>query len=304
MLVSEKTALYQLLQTTGTTANTNGFAAFFRTGNSDNVPKTFADLVATSRGAAEYKYQQQLTAANGLYSRVFSRGRTLMPMAGYGQGRVMFDPTSKQNIQTYAVFPEYTRYNMQAGQSRTPQQVLANVQCCSDITGLTIAQPSWAASDSAEFDYGRTLRFRSIFLPTININVGNIRLEYQDPTTLVWTRIVAVQGFNDGLNIVARKLRITLNGTTTLSELAFTPYVERGTEFVVAPFTHVVLVPLTLANPTTTASYLSQTVEDYYGIVLDVGTDIKLGTPAIGKYGLMALPDLSIPIADNFVEGV
>lgn len=303
MLVSEKSALYQLLQTVGATTNTSGWAAFFRNGSSSNVPKSFLDLVATSRCAVEYKYQAQVADPNGTLCRQFSRGRSLSPIGGYGAGRVTFDPTTKQPIQTYAVFPEYSRFTLTAGVSKSPQQIMAMVASCSDVTFGAAA--GWSASDSVEYDYGRTLRFRSFFVPGASaINTGNIRLEYQDPTTLVWTRITVVVGMNDGLDIVARKLRLTMNGTTSTVDLTFTPYAEKGSDFVTAALTHVVLVPLTNANPSTTQAYLSQTIEDYYGLVLDVGTDLTLGTPSIGQYGLMALPDLTIRISDNFLEGV
>ncbi|QZE57290.1 hypothetical protein MPK71_gp081 [Erwinia phage pEa_SNUABM_1] len=303
MITSEKQALYQLLQTVGTSANTSGWAAFFRNGNSNSVPKAFVDLVASSRAAVELKYQTQVADANGILCRQFSRVRSLMPIGGYGQGRVTFDPLTKQAVQTYAVYPEYSRYTPQAGWSKTPQQVLANVAACSDVTtGIT---PSWDANDTVEYDYGRTLRFRSFFVPNASIlNVGNIRLEYQDPTTLVWTRIVVVSGMNDGLDIVARKLRLSMNGTSTTNQLLFTPYAEKASDFVVAAFTHVVLVPLTLAVPTGVATYMGSVPEDYYGIVLDVGTDITLGTSSIGQYGTMAVSDFTIRIADNFLEGV
>lgn len=302
MLVSEKQALVQLLQTVGTSANTSGWAAFFRNGSSNNVPKTLVDLVASSRAAAEIKYQTQVADANGILCRQYSKGRSLMPIGGYGQGRVTIDPATKQPVQTYAVFPEYSRYTPSAGWNKTPQQVLANVAACSDVTvGIS---PSWDANDTVEYDYGRTLRFRSFFIPNANvINAGNIRLEYQDPTTLVWTRITVTTGMNDGLNILARKLRLSMNGSSTTNQLSFTPYVEKGSDFVVAALTHVVLVPLTGGVPNTTQAYLGAASEDYFGLVLDVGTDITLSTPSIGEYGQMAVSDLTIRIADNFMEG-
>ena len=302
MITSEKQALYQLLQTVGTSANASGWAAFFRNGNSNSIPKSFVDLVASSRAAVELKYQAQVADSNGILCRQFSRVRSLMPIGGYGQGRVTFDPVTKQAVQTYAVYPEYSRYTPTAGWSKTPQQVLANIAACSDVV-VGIA-PNYDANDTVEYDYGRTLRFRSFFIPSASINAGNIRLEYQDPTTLVWTRITVATGMNDGLDIVARKLRISMNGSTTTNQLTFVPYAEKASDFVVAAFTHAVLVPLTGALPTITASYLSQLQEDYYGLVLDVGTDIVLGTPSIGQYGTMAVSDFTIRIADNFVEGV
>ncbi|QZE59322.1 hypothetical protein MPK66_gp078 [Erwinia phage pEa_SNUABM_2] len=303
MLVSEKSALYQLLQTAGTTANTHGFMAFFRNGNSNNVPKSFLDLVATSRCVVEYKYQQQTQDPNNTYCRVFSRGRSMMPIGGYGQGRTCYDAVNKRNIQTYAVYPEYSRFNLTAGISKSPQQIMAMVGAASEIANEIGS--GWSGDDYVEYDYGRTLRFRSFFVPSIaGINAGNVRFEYQDPTTLVWTRIVVVAGMNDGFDIVARKLRLITNGTATNSDMYFTPYVERGSEFVVAALTHIVLVPLTLANPSSTQAYLSQVQEDYYGIVLDIGTDLTVSTPSIGQYGQMAVPDLTIRIADNFLEGV
>lgn len=303
MITSEKQALYQLLQTVGTSANSSGWAAFFRTGSSNSVPKSFVDLVASSRAAVELKYQTQVADANGILCRQFSRVRSLMPIGGYGHGRMIFDPVTKQAVQTYAVYPEYSRYIPQAGWSKTPQQVLANVAACSD-TAVGVG-PSLDSNDIVEYDYGRTLRFRSIFVPIAGvINTGNIRLEYQDPTTLVWTRITVVSGMNDGLDIVARKLRLSMNGTASTNQLMFTPYAEKASDFVVAAFTHVVLVPLTLAVPTGVAAYMGSVPEDYYGMVLDVGADITLGTSSIGQYGTMAVSDLTIRIADNFLEGV
>lgn len=303
MLVSEKVALYQLTQTAGTGVNTNGFMAFFRNGNSNSVPKAFLDLVATSRCAAEYRYQQQTTDANNTLCRVYSRGRSLQPIGGYGQGRKVFDPASGQSIQTYAVYPEYSRFTLTPGINKTPQQIMSMVGAAFDIT--SDIGSGWSANDAVEYDYGRTLRFRSFFVPSVSgINAGNVRLEYQDPTTLVWTRITVVAGINDGLDIVARKLRITLNGTATTNDMYFTPYAEKGSDFVAAALTHVVLVPLTLPNPSTTQAYLAQVPEDYYGLVLDIGTDVTVGTPSIGQYGQMAIPDLTIRIADNFLEGV
>ena len=303
MLVSEKSALYQLVQTAGTTANTHGFMAFFRNGNSNNVPKSFLDLVATSRCAVEYLYQQQTTDVNNTICRVFSRGRSVMPIGGYGQGRMYYDITTNRNIQTYAVYPEYSRFNLTTGISRSPQQIMAMVGAASDI--LNTIGSSWSADDSVEYDYGRTLRFRSFFIASVaGINLGNVRFEYQDPTTLVWTRIAVSVGMNEGFDIVARKLRLSMNGTSTVNDMYFTPYAERGSEFVVAALTHIVLVPLTLANPTSTQAYLSQVQDDYYGMVLDIGTDLTVSTPSIGQYGQMAVPDLTIRIADNFLEGV
>ncbi|QZE59991.1 hypothetical protein pEaSNUABM35_00074 [Erwinia phage pEa_SNUABM_35] len=303
MLVSEKSALYQLLQTVGTTANTHGFMAFFRNGSSSNVPKSFLDLVATSRCAVEYKFQQQTTDANNTFCRVFSRGRSMMPIGGYGQGRTYFDPVTKTNIQTFAVYPEYSRFTLTANINKSPQQIMAMVGACSDIANDIGS--GWSVDDMVEYDYGRTLRFRSFFVPSVSgINAGNVRLEYQDPTTLVWTRITVVAGMNAGLDIVARKLRLRMNGTASTSDMYFTPYAEKGSDFVSASLTHVVLVPLTQPNPSTTQSYLSQTQEDYYGLVLDVGADLTIGTTNIGQYGQMAVPDLTIRIADNFLEGV
>lgn len=303
MITSEKQALYQLLQTVGASANASGWAAFFRNGNSNNIPKSFVDLIASSRAAVELKYQTQVTDPNGIMCRQFSRARSLMPIGGYGQGRITFDPVTKQSVQTYAVYPEYSRYTPTAGWSKTPQQVLANIAACSDV--VVGVGASYDTGDTVEYDYSRTLRFRSFFIPNAaTINTGNIRLEYQDPTTLVWTRITVVTGMNDGLDIVARKLRLSMNGTSTSSQLTFVPYAEKASDFVVAAFTHAVLVPLTGAVPTITASYLSQQQEDYYGLVLDVGTDIVLGTPSIGQYGTMAVSDFTIRIVDNFVEGV
>lgn len=304
MLVSEKQALYQLLQTAGTTANSSGWAAFFRNGSSSSVPKAFTDLVASSRAAVELKYQTQTADANGILCRQYSKVRSLMPISGYGQGRVTIDPTTKQPVQTYAVFPEYSRYmpSVGANWSKTPQQVMSNISACSDVA-LPIAQ-SWDSNDMVEYDYGRTLRFRSIFIPNASIfNSGNTRLEYQDPTTLVWTRIVVSSGMNE-LDITARKLRISMNGTSTVSQLMFTPYAEKGSDFVTAAFTHVVLVPLTQQVPTAAQPYLGAGSEDYYGLVLDVGTDIVLGTSASGQYGLMAVSDFTVRISDNFLEGV
>lgn len=300
MLVSEKQALYQLLQTVGTTGS-SGWAAFFRNGSSNNVPKAFTDLVASSRAAVELKYQTQTADANGILCRQYSKARSLMPIGGYGQGRVAFDPVAKQSVQTYAVFPEYSRYTPSVGWSKTPQQVMANVCSCSDIT-LPIAQ-SWDANDMMEYDYGRTLRFRSFMIATNGINAGNVRLEYQDPTTLVWTRIVVVLGLNE-VDITARKLRINMNGTSSTSQIMFVPYAEKSSDFVVAAFTHAVLVPLLPSVPSTTQPYLGAGPEDYYGLVLDVGTDIVLGTPSIGQYGTLAVSDFTIRISDNFLESV
>ncbi|AWY08357.1 hypothetical protein HOT49_gp080 [Erwinia phage vB_EamM_Alexandra] len=303
MLVSEKVALYQLLQTVGTTANTHGFAAFFRNGSSNNVPKSFLDLVATSRCAIEYKYQQQTADPNNTLCRVFSRGRSLMPIGGYGQGRTVFDKTTQKNVQTVAVYPEYSRLTLTPGVSKSPQQIMAMVSAGAEINPSVAG--TWSANDALEYDYGRTLRFRSLFIPTIaGINAGNVRLEYQDPTTLVWTRIVVVAGMNDGLDFVARKLRLTMNGTAASDNMIFTPYAERGSDFVVAALSHVVLVPLTQAYAASTQSYMSQLQEDYFGIVLDIGTDLVPGTASIGQFGQMAVPDLTIRIADNFLEGV
>ena len=301
MLVSEKQALYQLLQTVGTTANSSGWAAFFRNGSSNNVPKAFTDLVASSRAAVELKYQTQTADTNGILCRQYSKARSLMPIGGYGQGRVAFDTTTKQSVQTYAVFPEYSRYVPSIGWSKSPQQVMANVCSCSDIA-LPVAQ-SWDANDTMEYDYGRTLRFRSFMIATNGINAGNVRLEYQDPTTLVWTRIVVVLGMNE-VDITARKLRINMNGTSSVNQIMFTPYAEKGSDFVVAAFTHAVLVPLTPQVPTAAQPYLGTGAEDYYGLVLDVGTDIVLGTSSIGQYGLLAVSDFTIRISDNFLEGV
>ncbi|QZE56953.1 hypothetical protein MPK67_gp080 [Erwinia phage pEa_SNUABM_32] len=302
MLVSEKQALYQLLQTAGTTTNSSGWAAFFRNGSSANVPKSLTDLIATSRCAIELKYQNQTADANGILCRLYSRVRSLMPIGGYGQGRMAFDATNKQAVATFAVYPEYSRYIPSPGWSKTPQQVLANLAACSDIT--TGVAPSYDANDIVEYDYGRTLRFRSFFVPNATpINTGNIRLEYQDPTTLVWTRITVVTGIND-VDITARKLRLSMNGTSTNNQLAFTPYAERASDFVTAAFTHVVLVPLTLSIPSGTAQYLSQVQDDYYGLVLDVGTDLVLGVSSIGQYGQMATSDFTVRIVDNILEGV
>ena len=300
MLVSEKQALYQLLQTVGTSA-TSGWAAFFRNGSSSNVPKAFTDLVASSRAAVEMKYQTQTADANGILCRQYSKVRSLMPIGGYGQGRVAFDPVAKQSVQTYAVFPEYSRYTPSIGWSKTPQQVMANVCSCSDIT-LPIAQ-SWDANDMLEYDYGRTLRFRSFMIATNGINTGNIRLEYQDPTTLVWTRIVVALGLNE-VDITARKLRINMNGTSSVTQIMFVPYAEKSSDFVVAAFTHAVLVPLIPSIPSSTQPYLGAGSEDYYGLVLDVGTDIVLGTPSIGQYGTLAVSDFTIRISDNFLGNV
>lgn len=303
MLVSEKQALFQLLAVVGTSPNVSGWAVFFRNGSSNNVPRSFVDLVATSRCAVEYKYQTQVAESSGNLVRQFTRGRSLTPIGGYGQGRVVLDPVTKQNIQTYAVFPEYCRYTPTPGWNKTPQQVLANVSAASDVTQSAL--PSWDANDTMEYDYGRTLRFRSFFIPNAaNINVGNIRLEYQDPTTLVWTRIVVVSGPNDNIDITARKLRISMNGGGSGAQILFTPYAERGSEFVVATLTHAVLVPLTVAIPSGVQAYLNQVPDDYYGLVLDLGTDLVAGTTNIGQYGQMAVPDLTIRFVDNFLEGV
>lgn len=302
MLVSEKQALYQLLQTAGATTNVSGWAAFFRNGSSANTPRSFLDLVATSRCAVELKYQTQVTDPNGILCRQFSRGRSLMPIGGYGQGRVIFDPTTNQSVQTYAVYPEYSRYTPSAGWYKTPQQVLANIAGATDNVGAVT--PSYDANDIVEYDYGRTLRFRSFFIPSTAINTGYIRLEYQEPTTLVWTRIPVVVGMNDGLNILARKLRISMNGTASTSFIPFTPYAEKASDFVVAAFTHAVLVPLTLAIPTSSQAYLAQVQDDYYGLVVDVGTDIDIGIPSIGQYGLMPVSDMTFRVSDNFLENV
>lgn len=302
MLISEKLPIFQLLQQVGQTGS-SGFLAFFRNGSSANVPRTFADLVATSRAAVDYKYVTQTTEANGLYTRLFTRGRSLMGFGGYGQGRTVYDPMSKQNIPTVSVYPEYTRPICAAGTNKTPAVIAAMAGAPTEIT--TGYSSSWSIGDVLECDYGRTLRMRSLFLGTDVLGgTAYFDMMYQDTTTLEWVRINnLVGGINDGLDITFRRLRLVSRSNRT-EYLNFVPYVERGTEFVQSAITHVVLVPNNIAVPSGSAAYLSQIIDDYFGLVLDVGTDITIGVSATGKFDQMYVPDLVIRVADNFVEGV
>lgn len=300
MLVSEKVALYQFLQTVGTSANSSGFAAFFRNGSSASIPRTLMDLIASSRCAVEYKFQSQGTEANGLLTRQFSRGRSMLPIGGYGQKRTQF--IAGASVDTFAVYPEYSRLTPAIGTNNTPQQVCAQLSAAFDFTNPVA--PSWAVGDVVEYDYGRSLHIRGMMINVAQIaSTSWFDVSYLNSSN-VWTSITGLaQGMNDGLDITARRIRITCKTATTAYQ-SFTLYAERSSEYVSAALTHVVLVPLLLAMPSGANNYLGNVADDYYGLVLDVPTDMTLGVPNIGKFTQQAVPDLSFRIADNFLESV
>lgn len=300
MLISEKVALYQFLQTVGTTANTSGFVAFFRNGSSASIPRTLMDLIASSRCAVEYKYQTQAVDANGLYARQFSRVSSLLPIGGYGPKRTQL--IAGQSVDTFAVYPEYSRLTPAIGTNNTPQQVCAQLSAAFDYSA-PIA-PSWTAGDVVEYDYGRSLRIRSILCSSSLIyNTGYFDISYLNASN-VWTSITGLAlGITDGLDIQARKIRITCKAATSAYQ-SFTVYAEKSSDYVAAALTHAVLVPINIAMPSGANTYLGNVADDYYGMVLDVGTDINIGVPQIGKFAQQAVPDLAFRIADNFLVGV
>lgn len=273
--------------------------AFFRTGSSTNVPKAFADMLATSRAAAEYRYVTQVTESSGLLGRQYTRGRGILPIGGYGAART--SPANNVELPTtYAVYPEFSRLvSPTAVPNKTPQQACAVVACAMDFTA-DIATP-WIVGDYVEYDYGRTLRFRSILSNVASLPTSALSLSYLNPTTGLWVALTLTAGMNEGLDFTARKLRVLCNTASSANPFTFffVPYVEKGTAFAQAAFTHVVLVPLTTALPGI-STYLFNQPDDYYGLVLDVGTDITLGVPTTGMYSQMCVPDIRLPIADNF----
>lgn len=298
MLISERMAFSMLLAVNGYTANTSGFAVFFRNGSSNNVPKSFLDLVATSRAAVEYKFTQSKTEANGQYVREYMRVRSLLPCGGYGAGRTVLRNGVK--MQTYAVYPEYTRFTPAPGTVlyKTPKDILSQAASAFDNSGGS--SPSWTLGDSVEYDFGRTLHFTNILCGTVYSSAYG-KIEYQNVSTGTWTTVATVNGIID-TNFTARRIRYTC--TSAIS--AFLPlvfYAEKGTPFVEAVFTHAVAVPLTQYVPQQNA-YINGGQDDYQGIVLDIGTDINPVPNKTGKYGMIFGPDIGLRIADNFKEGV
>lgn len=298
MLISERMTFSMLLATNGYTANSTGFAVFFRNGSSNNVPKSFLDLLATSRAAVEYKFTQSKTEANGQWVREYMRVRSLLPCGGYGAGRTLLRNGAK--LQTYAVYPEYTRFTPAPGTFlyKTPKEILSQAACAFDNSSGTSIP--WTLGDSVEYDFGRTLHFTNILCGTVNSSAYG-KVEYQNISTGVWTTVSTVNGIID-TDFTARRIRYTcISAITAFLPLMF--YAEKGTAFVEAAFTHAVAVPLTLQIPQI-GSYLTGIPDDYAGIVLDVGTDINPVPAKTGKYGMIFGPDLGMRISDNFRESV
>lgn len=302
MLISERQALYKFLASVGGSQNTSGWAAILRTGDSKNVPIRIVDLLASSCGAIELKYLAQNADANRIYNRVYYSSRTMVPIAGYGQKRTVF--TGDSQIDTYAVYPEFYKVQTVRTLARTPQQLIGQM-------GAASAQPlangtdtvSWQSGDIIEYDYGRTLTVRSIYIGLLNAGMA---LEYQDVSTLEWKAapIGSITRFTDGLNFKARRFRMRCTGANS-NYSNFCIFAERGAEFTQNPITHAVLVPLTNLVPNTTDGYIGPQDGDYFGLVLDVGQDIILSHTSTGQYtGTITANTVAIPFADNFVESL
>lgn len=297
MLLTERSAMLQLLGTVGTTVNSSGFAVFFRNGSSSNVPKALVDLIASSRAVVEYKFVGNPLEANGQYDYQYTRVRSLLPVGGYGMKRTV--PLDGVQKDLYAVYPEYTRFTpVTQAQNKTPQQILAQCAACQDVVG-GIA-PAWTTGDIVEYDFGRTLRFRQVWSSS-TAAANSFDVLAQDLTTGDWNKVTMSAGTMAlGLDVTARRIRIVAK-TTTSEFVYYTFFAERGSEFVEAAITHAVLVPLTVGVPNGSASYLIQVPDDYYGLVADIGTDLTVNLAKIGQFSTVCGPDLNIRLVDNFV---
>lgn len=296
MLISEKAAMAQLLIAV---VGTSGFAVFMRSGSSANVPRSLMDMIATSRAAFEYKYSAQAANPNGLRVQQFTRGRSLLPTGGYGQKRtVLIDgiPTV-----TCVAYPEYSRLTPMVGHTKTVQTLLAQNQAAYDVTSNT---PTWNVGEVVEYDFGRSLRFRSVFASSAAAwSSAYFSLTYLDPNTGLWVPFTLTAILTDGLDFTTRKIRVT--GKAALAEfVSYQFYAEPGVAFAQVPLTHAVLVPLNMTPAIAGAYFNTAQQDDYLGLVVDIGTEMRLDAAQTGRYVNISAADLSICIGDNFLEGV
>jgi len=299
MLISEKAAMAQFLAVVGTTVGTSGFAAFVRTGSSASIPKTLMDLVATSRAAFEYKYQGQIANSNGLRVSQYTKGRSLLPLGGYGCKRTV--NINGTPTVTCVAYPEFSRLTPMVGHTKTLQALLAQNQAAYDVTSNT---PTWNFGEVVEYDFGRSLRFRSIFASSATAwSSSYFGLSYLDSATGTWLPITLTALLTDGLDFTARKIRITCKAAVS-EFVSYQFYVEPGAAITPVPLTHVVLVPL-LTTIASAGTYLSTVTDDYLGIVVDTAlNEIRLDTAHTGRYVNISASDVSICIGDAFLEGV
>ncbi|QZE55942.1 hypothetical protein pEaSNUABM52_00084 [Erwinia phage pEp_SNUABM_52] len=288
MFGTEKFALYTLLNNYAGT----GMLAFLRSGSSNNVPKTLADLIASSRAVVDMKYMAQTSDSDNNFQRRFSRARGMLPFGGYGAPRTVSVAGVPTKI--YAVYPEYTRITNLVGSSKAANLIVAQGALGIELQALTTA---WAVGEMVEYDFGRTLKFRSIYA----LAISGFDALYQDIATGVWTPIVLNTGMTEGLDFSARKIRLVCKSAGQNNVFQF--YAEQGTAFTQTPITHAVLVPSTIA----TSSYitvLSAVDDEYLGMVLDINTDFVLDITQTGKYGHPNISDITIPFIASVGETI
>ena len=285
MFISDKYALYRFVNSYAS----QGSFLFFRTGSSDDVPTMMRGLAASSVAAVQLIYKGQTTGSDNLLRRQFYRSRSNQPIGGYGQRRTY--TVNGQQIQTYHAIPE--KVDCDPGSSVfTPEQWSLRATMFGDLqSGVSI---NLAASSPTVLDFGRSLRFRglSIFFSASLSTDSTIESSVDGKT---WTLVQQTLVNGDyQFDFTARYVRIVYRTVVvTLSQFSMQFWAERGAEPAVRPITHAVWVP----NVATSSfnGLTDTTKSDYVGLVLDVGTDIKIDTLQTGKFGHINVQDFVIP---------
>lgn len=287
MFISDKYALYRFVNNYAS----SGSYLFFRTGSSDDVPTLLRNLAASSVATTQLVYKLASTGSDSLLRRSFARSRTYQPIGGYGQRRTY--TVNGQQVQTYHVIPEKVDCDADIG-TLTPEQWAVRAGLFGDFQAGGVAI-NFIANAKTVLDFGRTLRFRGLSAFFVAALTTDAVLEWSSDGQ-TWT--VFQQTLVNGdyqFDFTARYIRVmfrTVNASVSQASMQF--WAERGTEPAVRPITHAVWVPnITSA----TLNGLTDTTKtDYVGLVLDVGTDIKIDTVQTGKFGHINVQDFVVPI--------
>lgn len=295
MFISDKYALYRFLNSY---VASNGSFLFLRTGSSDDVPLTLRELAASSVAAVQLIYKNQTTGSDNFLRRQFYRTRCNQALGGYGQKRTY--TVGSQQVLAYHVVPE--KVNADPGTNvLTPEQWSLRANMFGDYQ--TNVATTILPTTTTVLDFGRTLRFRGLTVYSSTQFGADSTVAYSmDGVT--WG--LAQTGLNNGeyqFDFTARYVRIMyrFGGTTFNVNASMQFWAERGTEPAVRPITHGVMVP-NIAS-TSLSTIIDTNVNDYLGLVLDVGTDIKLDVAQTGKFGQVNVQDWLIPIKAQSKQG-
>ena len=287
MFMSDKYALYRFVNNYAS----GGSYLFYRTGSSDDVPMLLRDLAASSISAAQVGYKVATTGSDSFLRRQFARSRTYQAIGGYGQRRTY--TVNGQQVQTQHVIPE--RVNCDPGaNSLLPEQWALRGAMFGDFQAQGLAYQGFAGSQTV-LDFGRTLRFRGLSAFFVSALSTDAVLEWSADGK-AWTvfQTTLVNG-DYQFDFTARYIRImfrTVNFTVSQSSMQF--WAERGAEPAVRPITHAVWVPNMASSTYNTVMDLTK--NDYMGLVLEVGADIKIDTLQTGKFGHINIQDFNVPV--------